>query len=196
MYRKYIKRFLDIVFSIILIVIFSFPILVLGLIVYISDWNNPFFVQTRYGLNSESFDIIKIRTMKVNTPEIANGDFKDMRLYLTPIGRFLRRTSLDELPQLINVLMGEMSFVGPRPLAFTDQEVVDLRKSSGADQVRPGITGLAQINGRNHISNSMKANYDYQYFTKVSVWLDLYILTKTVCDVFKQSGVNLHQTGK
>lgn len=170
--------------------------LVIGLIIYLGDRKNPFFVQKRFGLNSADFNILKFRTMKTDTPEIANSDFLDMNMYLTRVGKMLRRTSLDELPQLFNVARGQMSFIGPRPLAMTDKEVIELRKASGADQVKPGITGLAQVNGRNQISNDEKAEFDYEYANNLTLRMDARILTKTVVDVFKQTGINANEIKK
>lgn len=195
-YGKYIKRLLDILFAILFMFILILPMIFIGILVFLYDWDYPLFIQKRYGLNSETFNIIKIRTMKKDTPEVANGKFMDMKFYLTPLGGFLRKTSLDEIPQLFNVLSGQMSFVGPRPLADTDMNVVEARRRNGADQVRPGITGLAQVNGRNQITDDDKAKMDARYARKLSLLLDLQILIKTVGNVFMQVGINSSKVQK
>lgn len=121
-------------------------------------------------MNSREFVLFKFRTMTVSAPILANKGFNDMSQYLTTFGKFLRNTSLDEIPQVINILKGEMSFIGPRPLAETDFRVIELRKESGADLVRPGITGLAQMNGRNSLTDDEKAAFDAEYVHNISFY--------------------------
>lgn len=132
----------------------------------------------------------KFRSMAHGAPVVANQDFSNMENYVTGVGMLLRKTSLDELPQLWNVLKGDMSFVGPRPLADTDFEVIKLRRENGGDLVRPGITGLAQVNGRNKVTNSMKAQYDSEYAKQLNFSLEIKIIWLTFRAVFLREGIN------
>ncbi|WP_259717424.1 sugar transferase [Weissella confusa] len=140
---------LDIIFAILGILIGLVPMVIVAILIKLESSGPVLFKQERYGQNSKKFLIYKFRTMRTDAPILANQNFKDMKKYISPLGAFLRKTSLDELPQLFNVLRGEMSFIGPRPLAKTDMNVIKMRQVNGGDLVRPGITGLAQVNGRN-----------------------------------------------
>ena len=122
-------------------------------------------------------------------PEISNSHFNDIKSYITPLGMFIRSTSIDELPQLWNIIKGDMSFIGPRPLAVTDEKVLSLRKTNGADSVLPGISGLAQVHGRNNITDEDKARYDAIYASKVTFHLDMLIIFKTIFYTVKGTGV-------
>lgn len=190
LYRIIIKRMLDIVFSLSLLIVTAIPMLIIFIAIKVSSRGAVIFSQVRFGLDSQPFRIYKFRTMRQNAPIVANQGFSDINQYVTKIGAFLRSTSLDELPQLVNVLKGEMSFVGPRPMANTDEEVVKLRNVSGADKVRPGITGLAQVSGRNIISDRTKAKFDSEYANKLTFGLDLKILLFTFRKVISQEGIN------
>jgi O-antigen biosynthesis protein WbqP len=190
MYKNFFKRLIDIFFAVFLILILFFPGLVVALSVILSSRGPIFFKQIRFKKDSKPFKIFKFRTMLMESPQLANKDFSNISQYYSPIGGFLRATSLDEIPQLWNVLMGDMSFVGPRPLANTDRFVLELRKLNGADQVRPGITGLAQISGRNNISDAEKAAFDSKYAKSVSFFLDLKIIMLTLFNVLKRAGIN------
>ncbi|TVV28272.1 sugar transferase [Weissella cibaria] len=193
MYKKYFKRFFDVAFGILFLVVVMIPGIVIAVLIKLTSKGPVFFVQDRFGQHSKKFRIYKFRTMAVGTPSVANQDFTNIDSYITPIGKILRATSLDELPQIINILHGEMSFIGPRPLASTDIEVVEIRKTSGADQVRPGITGLAQVKGRNLITNEDKARFDFEYSTNVSLWLDVTIIFRTATSVILRSGINAQE---
>ena len=127
--------------------------------------------------------------MTDGAPVKANSEFNDITNYITPFGMFIRKTSIDELPQLLNIIKGDMSFIGPRPLAITDEKVLALRKKSGADQVRPGISGLAQVNGRNNITDENKAAYDAKYASRLSLQLDIVLLIETLISVIKRDGI-------
>ena len=176
MYERFFKRAFDIVFATLLLIVFIIPIVIIGVTIKLSDSGTPFFVQKRYGRADKQFSLIKFRTMRMGSPIVANSEFRDMDSYVTLLGKFLRETSLDEIPQIFNVIRGEMSFIGPRPLADTDYEVVKLRSKNGANNVRPGITGLAQVKGRNKLSNFEKSQFDGQYANNISLWLDVKIL--------------------
>jgi O-antigen biosynthesis protein WbqP len=189
-YIFYIKRVFDIVMALILIVLLAIPIGLIAVGVKLTSKGPVLFRQQRFGLHSRPFIIYKFRTMTVDSPILSHRDFRDRANYVTKFGNFLRRTSLDELPQLINILKGDMSFVGPRPLAATDKAVLDLREGNGADNVRPGITGFAQVNGRNRVTDVQKAAYDAKYFSEVSFSCDVRIVAQTFVNVAKQRDVN------
>lgn len=190
MYERFFKRAFDIVFATLLLIIFIIPIIIIGVTIKLSDSGTPFFVQKRYGRSDKQFSLIKFRTMRIGSPIVANSEFRDMDSYVTLLGKFLRDTSLDEIPQIFNVIRGEMSFIGPRPLADTDYEVVKLRSKNGANNVRPGITGLAQVKGRNKLSNFEKSQFDGQYANNISLWLDVKIVFLTIFKVLKQENIN------
>lgn len=189
-YKNYFKRIFDLTFALLLVIAMALPMLAIAVLIRVTSQGDALFRQTRYTLDSRPFTIYKFRTMVLGTPEIANQEFKDRESYETKLGRFLRKTSLDELPQIINVLKGEMSFIGPRPLAITDKYVLNKRRDSGADSVRPGISGLAQVRGRNEISDDAKAMYDKEYADKVTLSMDIYILKSTLVNVVRQTGIN------
>lgn len=190
LYRNYFKRLIDMLVAALVLIIGCIPMLIVAIIVKITSPGPVFFKQRRYGLNSEPFNMYKFRSMSERAPELANQNFADMDAYITPVGSFLRKTSIDELPQLINVFLGKMSLIGPRPLADTDRKVLDLRREFGADQVRPGITGLAQVNGRNNISDVEKAEYDTEYAQHVTARNDFAIVVQTIVKVVKQDDIN------
>ena len=127
--------------------------------------------------------------MRVNTPNIATNDFSNASDYITKTGRFIRKTSLDEIPQLFNILKGDMSIVGPRPVILEEVELIELRQMYNVDKILPGITGWAQINGRDNIGNEEKVKYDYEYLTKKSIIMDLYIIVMTALKVLKRSDI-------
>lgn len=190
MYGRFFKRVVDIIVALILLMVFIVPMLIIGIAIKFSDSGTPFFLQKRYGRGDKTFTLMKFRTMSIGSPIVANSEFHDMDNYVTPLGKFLRETSLDEIPQIFNVIRGEMSFVGPRPLADTDFEVVEMRSKNGANSVRPGITGLAQVKGRNKLSNSEKAQYDGQYAKNISLLLDVKVVFLTVYKVLKRENIN------
>ena len=176
-----LKRALDLVFSSILLLLLALPMLFLGLLVAVSSRGGILFRQTRIGRDGAPFTCLKFRTMvKDAPPNRPSAAFVDAEQYMTPIGRFLRRTSLDELPQLINVLRGEMSLVGPRPLIGEEREVHRMRRELGVYAVRPGMTGLAQIHGRDRLCDEEKAAYDGCYVRSLSLREDLRILAKSI----------------
>ncbi|MCC7669480.1 UDP-phosphate galactose phosphotransferase [Leuconostoc pseudomesenteroides] len=190
-YRRFLKRFFDLLLAIFLFIILLLPLIIIALIVKLTSKGPILFIQERYGRNSRPFKLYKFRSMTDSAPQIANSKFTDIQNYITPVGMFIRKTSLDELPQLWNIIKGDMSFIGPRPLANTDARarVVALRQQNGADQVLPGISGLAQINGRNNLSDEKKAIYDEMYAKAVTFTLDLRIIITTISIVLKMSDV-------
>lgn len=188
-YRNFLKRFLDTCVAIILGILLSWLLVVVAILVKLTSKGPFFFKQERFGLNSKPFTLYKFRSMTNGAPVKANSEFDDITSYITSFGMFIRKTSIDELPQLLNVIKGDMSFIGPRPLAITDEKVLDLRKKSGADRVRPGISGLAQVNGRNNITDESKAAYDAKYANNLSIQLDILLIIETFISVIKRDGI-------
>ncbi|SYW04000.1 Uncharacterized sugar transferase EpsL [Oenococcus oeni] len=188
-YRNFFKYSLDIFFSLIMLIILFIPMLFISFFIKVDSKGPVFFKQIRFGLNSKPFIIYKFRSMVINAPVKANQDFDDIKSHLTKVGFFIRKFSIDEWPQLWNVLKGDMSIIGPRALADTDRIVLNLRKQNGADKVRPGITGLAQIHGRNNITDQKKAFFDAEYAENLSAINDLKIIFKTIVLVLGRKGI-------
>jgi len=148
------------------------------------------FKQERYGKDRKVFTIYKFRTMYIDSPsQVASRDLDNARDHITRFGKFLRKTSIDELPQLINVFKGDMSFIGPRPVILAEQDQIEEREKYGANSIRPGMSGLAQINGRDYLDIKTKAMYDGMYVQNMSLWLDLKIFVKTFYVVFLAKNV-------
>ena len=190
LYCRYIKRFLDIFFSIIFITLLSPLMLVISLTVIFESKGGAIFRQKRMGRNGKIFTCYKFRTMRVDAPHsIPAKELLNPEIYVTRVGALLRRTSLDELPQLFNVLRGDMSIVGPRPLICEEKEVHQKRKSAGIYMLRPGLTGLAQINGRNLLCDSEKIENDIMYLDNVKMRLDIKIISLTMGCVFVGKGI-------
>jgi O-antigen biosynthesis protein WbqP len=158
--------------------------------ILIEDGYPFFFTQKRVGINYSFFKIYKFRSMKKNTPNVATHLLENPDQYLLKIGKFIRKTSLDELPNLINILKGEMVFVGPRPALFNQDDLMILRVANGIDKLKPGITGWAQINGRDEISISEKVSLEEDYLKRKSILFDLEIIIKTFTNVLSRKGVN------
>ena len=194
MYKHFFKRFIDIILSLIALPLVLLVIIIMAPVIYFEDRGPIFYNATRRGRNGKNFKMFKLRSMYVNAPDLKNPDGstfnseKDPRV--TKIGRFMRKTSVDELPQILNVLIGDMSFIGPRPtLALTPyEELPELRKKRL--QVRPGITGYAQAYYRNSITQDEKFKHDCYYVDNVSFLLDIKILFKTVFSVLKRENIN------
>lgn len=182
------KRLFDIFASFFALVIFSPLFLIICLINLIMPDTSVFFSHERCGRGGKPFKIYKFQTMKNNTPNCATGELENPEQYITKVGKFLRKTSLDELPQLWNILKGDMSFVGPRPLITSEIRAHRVRLEYGVYAFRPGLTGLAQIKGRDSISLMKKMKYDKEYCDNWSIKLDLQILWQSVSVVFKQEG--------
>lgn len=184
------KRIFDFTVSLLLIIILLPIFLIIGIIIAIDAGNPVIYRQYRVGKDNKLFYIYKFRTMRKGTPLAATSDLTEAEKYITKSGRFLRKTSLDELPQLFNVLAGDMSFVGPRPLIPEEKEIRQLRKEYNVYSVRPGITGLAQVNGRDMLSDEEKALFDKEYVDKQSIKLDIKIMFKTVMVVLKRENIS------
>lgn len=190
-YRDFFKRELDIVISLVAIIALGIPMIIIAIYVKKDDPHAKiWFRQERVGEDNRPFVIYKFRTMVDSAPhQMATEEFNNSQAYITGIGKVLRKTSLDELPQLFNVLKGEMSLIGPRPLIPKEQKVLGMRNQLGANKVLPGITGLAQVHGRDELSDKKKAMYDGQYANQVSLILDMKIFYKTIFDVIRSKGI-------
>ena len=189
MYLK-VKRFTDIVISLIGLLIFWWVLLIIAIVVMADDKGNPIFKQRRIGKDKEEFYIYKFRTMKKNTPDnIPSHLLENPELYITKVGKFLRYYSLDELPQLFNILKGDMSLVGPRPALYNQYDLIKERDRYGANAIKPGLTGYAQVNGRDEVAIKVKARLDGEYVRRMGFLTDICILLKTVEVVIKGRGV-------
>ena len=189
-YCRFIKRILDIIFSFLLIVFLLLPMLIIAVVIRSESEGRAIFKQKRIGRCGKIFVCYKFRTMYVNAPSSRPASkFEDSAKYITRVGVFLRRTSLDELPQLFNVLKGDMSIIGPRPLICEEGEIHKRRMDRGVYMLRPGITGIAQINGRNLLEDDEKLQGDVYYLENIKLWLDFKILFRTVFKVAKGEGV-------
>ena len=183
------ERFLDVIISILIIVLLSPLFLIIGIIIKLSSKGPIFFTQMRIGKNNELFKLYKFRTMKIGTPNVATDKLDNSKSYITCIGKILRKTSIDELPQLINTLIGDMTFVGPRPALYNQLELKEMRTKAGVHKLVPGVTGWAQINGRDENDDSEKTAHDLYYLNNKSLSLNVKILFRTVSKVLKAEGV-------
>ena len=172
-----------------LLIILSPIFLIVGLLIFIQDGFPVFFKQKRVGVNYSFFYIYKFRTMKKDTPNVATHLLTNPEQYLLKIGALLRKLSLDELPNLINIIRGEMVFVGPRPALYNQDDLMALRVAAGVDKLIPGITGWAQVNGRDELSLEQKVALEKEYLAKKSLFIDFQILIKTFTNVLFSKGV-------
>lgn len=184
------KRVLDFLISLFALIILSPLFLIVSVGVLISDGSPVFFRQKRVGKNNELFEIYKFRTMKRGTENVASNDLSDADVKITRFGKILRATSIDELPQLLNILNGSMSLIGPRPLIPGETRIRELREKYNVYSVRPGITGWAQVNGRDNVSAEKKALLDKEYVEKQSLMLDIKIFFMTIHQVLCRKDVN------
>ena len=191
MYRKYIKNILDFLFSLILLIFLSPLFLIIAIISKIEEPDGTvYFKQERAGVYNKPFLCFKFRSMKISAPKNASTwELENPEQFITRLGKFLRKTSLDELPQLIHILRGEMSFIGPRPVILKEHELLDLREKNGAYIAKPGITGLSQISGRDNLSPKIKAETDGIYAKDITFINDLKIFLKTIPKVLSSEGV-------
>ena len=183
------KRFFDLFIGSMLLVFLAIPMLLIVIAIRSTSKGSSLYWSDRVGKNNIIFRMPKFRSMLINTPAVATHLLDDPDLYLSPIGGFLRRTSLDELPQLFSVIKGDMSFVGPRPALFNQENLITLRTNMGIHKLLPGITGWAQVNGRDQISIVDKVNLDVEYMSRQSFWFDMKILLITLIKVIKNIDV-------
>jgi len=184
------KRLFDLVIAIVLVVVLLAPLLLLAVLILITSKGAILYWSDRVGRKNKIFKMPKFRSMRVDTPVVATHLLSDPDMYLSPIGDFLRRTSLDELPQIWSILKGDMSFVGPRPALFNQDDLIALRTEYGVDKLVPGLTGWAQVNGRDELPIPEKVALDVEYMHRRSLWFDLKILWMTFLKVIKRDGVS------
>ncbi len=184
------KRIFDLFFGVMLFTLLSIPMLLIAIVIRLTSKGLSLYWSDRIGKNNGIFKMPKFRSMLIDTPTVATHLLDNPDAYLSPIGGFLRRSSLDELPQLLSVLKGDMSFVGPRPALFNQDDLIALRIGKGVDKLLPGITGWAQVNGRDELSIPDKVALDVEYMQCQSFWFDIKILWMTFLKVVKRDGVS------
>jgi len=190
MYRRFFKRAIDIIFSLLGIIVLSPFFLLLFIIIKIDSRGSIFFKQKRIGRYKTHFLMYKFRTMKIDTPQdIPTHLFEKPEKYITRVGKFLRMSSLDEVPQLWNILVAHMSIIGPRPALWNQYDLIQERDKFGANDVRPGLTGWAQVNGRDELPITVKAALDGEYVKKISLFFDIKCLFMTVSSVIHSKGI-------
>jgi O-antigen biosynthesis protein WbqP len=195
-YAKYFKRWIDCLLSLLGIIILSPLLLLLSIAIKINSRGPVIFKQKRVGKDKSYFNIYKFRTMYVDTPKDMPTHLVDNpEAYITKVGKFLRKTSLDELPQLANILKGDMAVIGPRPALWNQYDLINERDKYQANSIRPGLTGLAQIRGRDELEISLKAKIDGEYTNHLTMWMDLKCFFGTILAVFKRDGVIEGGTG-
>lgn len=185
-----IKRIFDFFLAFLLLLLFLAPMLIIAILVKLTSKGNVLHWSNRVGKNNQIFKMPKFRSMLINTPDVATHLLNNPDSYLSPIGSFLRSYSLDELPQLFSVIRGDMSFVGLRPALYNQDDLIALRTEKGVDKLLPGITGWAQVNGRDELSIPDKVALDVEYLNRQSFWFDIKILWMTFFKVVGRDGVN------
>ena len=186
----YMKRALDIILSFLAIIILFIPGLIISICIKLESKGPIFFKQKRIGKNKKYFMIYKFRTMRTDTPkDMPTHMLDNPDIYITKVGKILRKTSLDELPQIINIIKGDMSIIGPRPALWNQDDLIAERDKYNANDIRPGLTGLAQIRGRDELEIPVKAKLDGEYTQNISFWLDVKIFFKTIIKVFERDGI-------
>ena len=190
MYRRFGKRLADLLLSGVGIVLLTIPMLVLAMVIKLDSPGPVLFRQKRVGVHKTYFQILKFRTMRIDTPkDIPTHMLDNPDLWITKGGKFLRKTSLDELPQIFNIFVGQMAIVGPRPALWNQFDLIEERDKYGANDVRPGLTGWAQINGRDELKIPVKAKLDGEYVKHISFLFDCKCLLKTIGSVLRSDGV-------
>ncbi len=184
------KRSFDVFTALLLLFLFAFPMLLIAILIRVTSRGPAMYWSNRVGIHNRIFRMPKFRSMRIDAPQVATHLFRDPNAYLTPIGGFLRRSSLDELPQLFSILKGDISFVGPRPALFNQDDLIALRTERGVDRLIPGLTGWAQVNGRDLIPIPQKVELDAWYLHHFSFWLDLKILFITVFKVVRTKDIS------
>ena len=190
MYRKFFKRALDIILSGLGLIVLSPVFLIVALLIKLEDKGPIFFTQKRVGIHKSYFNILKFRTMRVDTPhDMPTHLLTDPEQWITRVGKVLRKTSLDELPQIFQIFTGRMSIIGPRPALWNQYDLIAERDKYGANDILPGLTGWAQVNGRDELEIDVKARYDGEYAEKLSFMMDVKIFFMTVKNVISHEGV-------
>ena len=184
------KRLFDLALTLFAAVVLAVPVALVAMAVRLTSDGPVLYWSDRVGRGNKLFKMPKFRSMRVGTPAVATHLLQDPNVYLTPIGSFLRKSSLDELPQLWSILVGDMSFVGPRPALFNQHDLIELRTQHGVDRLLPGLTGWAQVNGRDELPIPKKVELDLEYLQRQSLWFDLGILWMTAAKVLRRDGVS------
>ena len=184
------KRIFDLLLALILIFFLIWLIVLVSIVVRLSSKGPVLYWSPRIGINNQLFKMPKFRSMQMDAPVLATHLMTNPNAFLSPVGAFLRRFSLDELPQLFSILKGDMSFVGPRPALFNQDDLITLRTEKGVDKLVPGVTGWAQVNGRDNLSIAEKVDLDIEYLNRQSFWFDLKILWVTLLKVIRSEGVS------
>jgi len=195
-YRKVLKRIIDILLSFMGLIVLWPLFIVIAVLIKIDDPGPAIFTQKRVGKDKELFKLYKFRSMKTNTPDIPTHLLENPQQYISKVGGFLRKTSLDELPQIWNIFKGDMSIIGPRPALWSQDDLIEERDKYGANDVRPGLTGWAQINGRDELEIPVKAKLDGEYIKKLSFAFDVKCFFGTIVSVVKSEGVVEGGTGE
>ena len=197
MYKHFLKRVIDIVLSFLGIIVLSVPMLIVAIAIKCDSKGPVFFRQKRVGIKKKTFTILKFRTMRIDTPHDApTHELSDPKKWITKVGGFLRKTSLDEIPQIFNIFVGHMSIIGPRPALWNQDDLIAERDKYGANDVKPGLTGWAQINGRDELEIPVKASLDGEYVKKMSFLFDCKCFFGTILSVLKSDGVVEGGTGE
>ncbi len=197
MYERFLKRILDVLLSLAGLVVLGIPMLIISLAVKLDSPGPVFFRQKRFGIHKSFFSILKFRTMRTDTPkDVPTHMLTDPTKWITRTGAFLRKTSLDELPQLFNILAGDMSVIGPRPALWNQNDLIAERDRYGANDVKPGLTGWAQINGRDELPIPVKAKLDGEYVQRMSFLFDCRCFFGTIKSVLRHDGVVEGGTGE
>ncbi len=190
MYNKFMKRIIDFTLSMTATLVLSWLFIIIIVIIKLTSKGPVLFRQKRIGIHKREFYILKFRTMRIDTPkDVPTHMFVNPEQFITPVGKFLRMTSLDELPQLFNIIIGQMSIVGPRPALWNQYDLLEERDKYGANDVRPGLTGWAQVNGRDELPIPVKARLDGEYIKNRGFLFDVKCIIKTVGTVFRHEGV-------
>ena len=195
-YKKYVKQILDYLFSLIAIIVLLPIFILIALVVYIDDHGSIIFIQKRVGKDKKIFNLYKFRTMKMSTPhDMPTHLLNNPETYITRVGKALRKTSLDELPQLFNILFGQMSFIGPRPALWNQNDLIEERDKYGVNLLKPGLSGWAQINGRDELPIKQKVKFDAEYADNISLIFDLKCLFGTIEAIITTKGQKEGGTG-
>ena len=184
------KQIIDWTLSFIAIIVLMPFLVIVAIVIKLESKGPVFFKQKRFGKDKEFFEIYKFRSMRTDAPKDAPTHMlKNAESYITNFGKFIRKTSIDELPQIINILKGEMAIIGPRPALWNQEDLINERDKYNANDILPGLTGWAQVNGRDELEIPVKAKLDGEYIKKMSLWFDIKIFLKTIINVFKKDGI-------
>ncbi len=190
MYKKFFKRFIDVVLSFCAIVVLLLPMMIVAIILKIDSPGPVLFKQKRIGIHKKTFTILKLRSMPVDVPkDMPTHQLQNAESFLSPWQKFMRKSSIDELPQILNIFKGDMTIIGPRPALWNQDDLIAERDKYGANDIKPGLTGYAQINGRDELPIEVKAKLDGEYVQKLSFWFDVKLFFGSIFKVLKQEGV-------